>query len=119
METKDVAKNNVATAVKPEALLIAINEETNKLLDMAFGSQNDIENQTKFVRSFVYDAVIARLKYTAQANVNAWKAAVDKGTRLHPTQTREQVITDMLASRKAKELKELADKSEVILADLK
>lgn len=108
----------VAAPAKAENPVITINPETLRMLGLAFGAQNDIENETKFVHSFLFDAVKARLLYMASANVNAWERAIHKHIDLHPTQTKEQAIEAMLASRKARELKELADQAEVIRAEL-
>lgn len=104
---------------KQDGIAVIVNDETAELLTLAFSAQGDYENESKFIRVFLYDAAIARIKYMAQSNVNAWKAARNKYTDLHPTVTKEQAEVLMLESRKARELKELADKGEMILAELK
>lgn len=112
----EATKNTTATKI--ENPVVTINSETARMLALAFGSQTDMENETKFVHAFLFDAVKARLLYMASANVAGWEREVSKQQKLHPTQTREQVIESMLASRKARELKDLADNSEIIKAEL-
>lgn len=116
---KAVEVTSVTVELKENESILIINSETRKMLDLAFSVQSDVENQTKFERGFAFDAVKSRLAYTANSAVATWEREVGKQQKLHPTQTREQVIADMLEGRKAQELKNLAEIGEQVKVSLK
>lgn len=105
--TPEVTREVKANLRENEELLI-VNAEVLNMTASAFGIQDDIENQSKFVRAFLFEAVRNQLKVSTTRTIAQWEAVIDKAARLRPTMTREQVIVEVLASRKAKDLQQKA-----------
>jgi hypothetical protein len=86
-----------------ESALI-VNSEVELMISEAFAMQDDIENASKFTRAFIFDAVKARLAYNISATINQWESVLNKATRLHPTQTREELAKELMVSKAARAL---------------
>ena len=107
-ETKEVSQVVNVTVGEKQAAVV-VHEDTMSIVGKIFACQNDIENESKFVRMFMHDSVVAGAKAFTQRIISTWENAVTKYSRLHPTLTREDAEFDLLASKKARELKALHD----------
>lgn len=107
-ETKEVTQTVPVTVGEKQAAVV-VHEDTMSIVGKIFACQNDIENESKFVRMFMHDSVVAGAKAFTQRIIATWENAVTKYSRLHPTLTREDAEKDLLASKKARELKALHD----------
>jgi hypothetical protein len=104
---EDVHEIKVTLAKDQEALIV--NDATISLLDRAFVMQDNFENESKFRRAFVLDAVRSHVKAECSRLIAAWDSAIAKTSKLHPMKNREECISILLESRKAKELKAMVD----------
>lgn len=105
--TQDVSEVKVTLNKDQEALIV--NESTIALLDKGFAMQDNFENESKYRRAFVLDAVRSHVKAECSRLIAAWDSAIAKTSKLHPTKNREECIAILLESRKAKELKAMVD----------
>lgn len=96
------------TLTKDQEVLI-VNDATTALLGKTFIMQDNFENESKYQRAFVLDAVRAHAKAECSRLIAAWDSAIAKTSKLHPTKNREECIVILLESRKAKELKAMVD----------
>lgn len=98
--TKDGKMVDAVTLINPEVL---------EMVSSAFEVQDDIENESKFSRGFLADAVMTQTKAIITRAINDWTRLVDTSTRLHPTWTREECEEALLDSRKSRRIKEMHD----------
>lgn len=106
-EVKDTRVVN--TTVSKDQDVLIVNDATIHLLDQAFTMQDNFENESKFNRAFVLDAVRAHVKAECSRILASWDAAIAKTGKLHPTKTRVECEALLLEGRKARELKAMVD----------
>lgn len=93
----------------PDTDVLVVSVESIKSLGLAFSLQDDFENESKFAVNFVELAVKSALKASCAKAIAAWDRAIDKYSKDHATMTREQIVNELLASKKMRRLKKLAD----------
>lgn len=105
--TPELTEVKVSVAKDQDVLIV--NEATTALLGRAFAMQDNFENESKFNRAFILDAVRAHTKAECSRILAAWDSAIAKTSKLHPLKNREECIAILLESRKARELKAMVD----------
>jgi hypothetical protein len=105
--TPKEAKITVTVASDQQA--VVLNADTMAIIDKMYTSQDDIANESKYIRSFIHGAVVAGAKQECRRLQNVWENAITKENKLHPTWSREQAETELLQSKKMKEFKSLVD----------
>lgn len=104
---QDAPKQDVTpvTSEKSEdTITVSLHEDITKLVYKLFDSQDDIENESKFQRAFIRAAAIQQAKTFCTRTIALWDRAVDKVSKSRPQLTREQVVAEMLVSKRAKKL---------------
>jgi hypothetical protein len=105
--TPKEAKITVTVASDQQA--VVLNADTMELVDKMFTSQDDIANETKFVRAFIHGAVVAGAKQECRRLQNEWENAITKENKIHPSWSREQSEAELLQRKKMQELKARVD----------
>jgi hypothetical protein len=88
---------------------LIVNDATTALLDKAFVMQDNYDNESKFRRAFVLDAVRAHVKAECSRIITAWDAAIAKTSKLHPLKNRGECEATLLESKKAQGFKSMVD----------
>lgn len=99
----------VKTTIKQGEDILIVNDATTALLDKSFVMQDNFENESKYRRAFVLDAVRSHIKAECSRLIAAWDAAIAKQGKLTPTKNRQECIDTLLEGRKARELKAMVD----------
>lgn len=99
----------VPTTLTKDQDILIVNDATTALLDKAFAMQDNFENESKFRRAFVLDAVRSHIKAECSRLIAAWDSAIAKQSKLTPMKNREECIATLLEGRKARELKAMVD----------
>jgi hypothetical protein len=110
-------RKETRTSQMIDCLLIA-HADAENVISQAFDVQDAFENESKFSRAFLWDAVIAQAKIMCNTAINDYVRLLDKAARLKPRMTREAVEEELLASRKARAVKERADRAAELKAKL-
>lgn len=121
-ETKQTLETSVKQAndnkPKPAAVTVTLledqtavilNSDTMAIVDKMYTAQDDIANESKYVRTFIHSAVVAGAKQECRRLVGVWENAITKENKLHPTWSRERAEQELLQSKKMQELKALVD----------
>lgn len=128
MATENVVSNGAKPTVKTREVKVTladqedtliVNEEVLTMLASAFDLQDDYENQSKFIRAFVFDAVNGQLKVFCSKKIQDWERAIHKLIDKHPTYTKEQAIAALLENKKAKQLYDYAQLATEIRSKLR
>ena len=116
-----VVSNTVSPAKADETVTVVINKASADMLGVAFTLQRSFENESKFQRSFLYDACKGQLLYMARAAMQKWDGVVNKATKRFPTLTREQVVKQLRESgnKEIAELYELSVTASAVIAQFK
>lgn len=88
---------------------VILNSDTMAIVDKMYTAQDDIANESKYVRTFIHSAVVAGAKQECRRLVGVWENAITKENKLHPTWSRERAEQELLQSKKMQELKALVD----------
>lgn len=88
---------------------VILNNDTMAIVDKMYTAQDDIANESKYVRTFIHSAVVAGAKQECRRLVGVWENAITKENKLHPTWSRERAEQELLQSKKMQELKALVD----------
>lgn len=83
---------------------IVLHNDTMSIVRKMFTAQSDFENESKYTRTFMHTAVLSAAKAECRRVVNAWENAVSKVSKLHPTMTRDQCESQLLESKKNREI---------------
>lgn len=121
-ETKQTLETSVKQAndnkPKPAAVTVTLledqtavilNSDTMAIVDKMYTAQDDIANESKYVRTFLHSCVVAGAKQECRRLVGVWENAITKENKLHPTWSRERAEQELLQSKKMQELKALVD----------
>lgn len=114
MADAKVAREKVTTEIAENESVVVVKSEVSGLIDKMYNLQDDIENPSKFQRAVIFDAVLNFSKVYCAKLIGEWERVIDKAQKLRPTMTREQVIEELLVSKKAQEMKRRATEAEAL-----
>lgn len=117
VEVTTKLRKETRTGEMIDCILIA-HSDAQDVIAQVFDAQDAFENPSKFARAFLWDAIIAQAKIQCNTAVNDYVRLLDKAARLKPRMTREAVEAELLESRKARAVKERADKALALKAKL-
>jgi hypothetical protein len=107
--SSDKKLREIKVSLEKDQEALIVNDATTALLDKAFVMQDNFDNESKFRRAFVLDAVRAHVKSECSRISTAWDAAIAKTSKLHPLKNREECQAILLESKKAQSFKAMVD----------
>ena len=108
-QTPEQSERTVPVTLKVDQSAVVLNVDTMAIVGKMYTAQDDIANESKYIRTFIHTAVIAGAKQECRRISGVWENAITKENKLHPTWSRERAEQELLQSRKMQELKALVD----------
>lgn len=110
--TKQASKpvqKTVPVTLESDQSAVIVNSDTMEIVSKMYTAQDDIANESKFIRTFLHSCVTAGAKQECRRIVGVWENAITKENKLHPAWSREKAESELLQSKKMQELKALVD----------
>ena len=102
-------EHTVSVTLLDDQSAVILNTDTMAIVGKMFAAQDDIVNESKYIRTFIHSAVTAGAEQECRRLVGVWENAITKENKLHPTWSRERAEQELLQSRKMQEFKALVD----------
>lgn len=113
-------------AVQPEkkndkGFVIALHDQTEKILTLSFDLQDSYENQTAYAKDALHDAAVMFLKAQCQRSIAQWDNLVSKMTKVqkYSAMNRQQIEDALKQHPKFSPFYKTAERASVIKASLK
>jgi hypothetical protein len=106
---KQDKQRTIPVTLNEDQSAVILNSDTMEIVSKMYTAQDDIANETKYIRTFVHSAVVAGAKQECRRLVGVWENAITKENKLHPSWSRERAESELLQSKKMQELKALVD----------
>lgn len=106
---KKEATRTVPVTLEADQSAVIVNSDTMAIVDKMYTTQDDVANESKYIRTFMHGAVLAAAKQECRRLQGIWKNAIHKESDLHPTWTAEKCELELLQSKKMQNLKAQVD----------